>query len=83
MNGALFAAWRVLFNNMRMAGLSGETAHPIYVVRNDEKVVFTDFFHAFLLCQLGILTFNCGTILCNNQNFLRASVCSIGRRVYW
>ena len=30
MNGALFAAWRVLFNNLRMTGFSGKTLHPFY-----------------------------------------------------
>jgi len=44
MNGALFAAWRVLFNNMRMAGLSGETAHPIY--RRFTMIFFMLFYFA-------------------------------------
>ena len=31
MNGALFAAWRVLFNNVRMIGLGkGASKHPFY-----------------------------------------------------
>jgi chitin synthase len=30
MNGALFAAWRVLFNNLRMTGLAGRSQHPCY-----------------------------------------------------
>ena len=30
MNGALFAAWRVLFNNLRMMGVAGRSRHPCY-----------------------------------------------------
>ena len=30
MNGALFAAWRVLFNAGRMIGITGKSTHPIY-----------------------------------------------------
>jgi len=29
-NGALFAAWRVLFNYMRMIGIAGSSTHPLY-----------------------------------------------------
>ena len=30
MNGALFAAWRVIFNNLRMLGITGKSTHPAY-----------------------------------------------------
>ena len=30
MNGALFAAWRVLFSNLRMLGVTGKSTHPCY-----------------------------------------------------
>jgi chitin synthase len=30
MNGALFAAWRVISNNLRMIGIKGQSAHPCY-----------------------------------------------------
>ena len=42
MNGALFAAWRVLFSAGRMIGITGKSSHPFY--RSVGMIVFMTYY---------------------------------------
>jgi chitin synthase len=53
MNGALFAAWRVLWNSSRMIGFTGGTTHPVF--RKFFMVFFMIFYFANQLFQLLIV----------------------------
>jgi chitin synthase len=53
MNGALFAAWRVIFNAGRMIGFTGKSTHPTY--RSIGMMVFMTYYLLNQCLQLVIV----------------------------